>query len=78
MHLDWKTRAENEADKIGHNTHNRGERGGGSKLTETDVHEIRRLLSSGTLQQQIADHFGVHVMTISDINTRKSWGWLVA
>lgn len=76
MHLFWKTRAENEADKLIHGTHNRGERGGASKLTEADVHEIRRLLADGAVQQRIADQFGVHLMTINDIKTRRSWGWL--
>lgn len=76
LHLDWKTRAENVADTLIHGTHNRGERGGAAKLTEPDVHEIRRLLADGVVQQRIADRFGVHLMTISDIKTRKSWGWL--
>lgn len=76
MHLVWKTSAENEADKLTHGTHNRGERCGASRLTEPDVHEIRRLLAYGETQQAIADRFGVHLMTVNDINTGRSWAWL--
>jgi hypothetical protein len=39
----WKTRAENEADKVLHGTSNRGERNGMAKLTDAQTAEIIRL-----------------------------------
>lgn len=75
MHLSWKTPAENQADKIGHGTSNRGERCAASKLTADDVRRIRSLEGKMT-QQQIADEYGVHCVTIGDIFRRATWAWL--
>lgn len=47
-----------------------------SKLKEKDVHIIRRLVSHGVRLKKIATLFNVHPATISDINTKKTWGWL--
>lgn len=74
-HLDWKTRAENQADRILHGTSNRGERHGMSKLTETDVIEIRSLRGH-IPQREIAERFGIHQSTVSGILHRKAWAWL--
>lgn len=46
------------------------------RLTETDVHEIRRLLSEGHKQKHIAAHYSVARSTISCIKKGRSWGWL--
>lgn len=74
-HLSWKTRTENQADKIVHGTTNRGERCGTSKLTEPQVLEIRRL--AGWLSHRgIAMQFGVTRQTISKIISGDRWGWL--
>lgn len=74
-HLAWKTKTENEADKLAHGTHNRGERCGTAKLTESQVHEIRRLRGVMPLTE-IADRFGVSRPTISEIQNRRKWAWL--
>ena len=74
-HLYWASSTTNHADKVEHGTTNRGERQWMSKLTETDVHEIRRLLGSMT-QKAIADLYGVDQSTISNIKRVKDWGWL--
>lgn len=74
-HLDWKTPAGNQADRIVHGTHNRGERQGGSKLTESQVRQIRKLEGS-MLQREIAERFGVSKGTIQNILARTTWGWL--
>ena len=74
-HLRWATRVENEADKLIHGTHLRGERQNGAKLTEADVLKIRSL--RGKLpQSQIAQEFGVMQQLISRIQTGQRWAWL--
>lgn len=76
-HLSWKTRVGNQADRLLHGTHNRGERQGSHKLTEADVHRIRHL--EGRLSQtNIADRFGIAPSTVNNIHSGKRWGWLPA
>jgi hypothetical protein len=48
-----------------------------AKLTEDDVHEIRRLLRAGLPQTEIAKRFGVSQPSIGNINTGKTWRHLV-
>lgn len=74
-HLSWKTRAENFADKLIHDTHNRGERNGASKLTEDQVREIKSLKGSLT-KQQIADLVGTTIGNVAHIHNGDSWAWL--
>lgn len=74
-HLRWATRPENEADKLKHGTHNRGERHGRVKLTESDVREIRALRGS-MKQKAIAEKFEVSQSAVSFIQSRKLWSWL--
>lgn len=71
-HLRWATKSENEADKVGHGTHNRGARHGMAKLTELEVREIR-LLRGRMTQKDISDKFGVSQATINHIQVGKSW-----
>jgi hypothetical protein len=53
---------------------NMGEKHPNHKLTEQKVIQIKILLLEGNLtQQEIADMFGVSQLTISDINTGKTW-----
>lgn len=40
--IHWKTRAENEADKVLHGTSNRGERNGMAKISDKEAEEIRK------------------------------------
>ena len=75
LHLAWKTRKENEADKIAHGSHQYGERNKMAKLSEPDIQEIRRL--KGTLTQaQIGARFGVHQVHVSRILRSTRWGQL--
>ena len=46
------------------------------KLTRDDVFEIRRRLSAGDAQPEIAADFGVTPATISSINTRKTFNYI--
>lgn len=71
-HLSWKTRSENEADKLAHGTHNRGERHNMAKLTEADVRQIRALKGTAS-QREIAARFGIKQSTVSDVQSRKVW-----
>jgi hypothetical protein len=75
-HLRWATRSENQEDRIMHGTSNRGERNGVSSLTEEDVRNIRLRLDKKHNQYDIAKDFSVDQSTISNIKTRKIWGWL--
>jgi hypothetical protein len=51
----------------------RGEQVHASKLSESQVVEIRALLADGLTQQVIADRYGVAQATISWIKLRKTW-----
>jgi hypothetical protein len=75
-HVRWATRAENLSDRHAHGTATIGERHGHSKLTETDVHEIRASLERGDRIRTIARQFRVTDASIRDIKTGKNWGWL--
>lgn len=72
-HLVWKTRSENQADRLIHGTHSRGERSGCSKLTEAEVTEIR---ASTTPTAKLATKYRVSQQQILDIKARKSWAWM--
>jgi hypothetical protein len=74
--LAWKTKIENQLDRIEHGTSNRGSQHGLHKLTEANVTEMRRLRREGWLQHQLADRYGVNQTTISDALTGRRWGWL--
>jgi hypothetical protein len=74
-HTAWKTRTENEDDRVKHGTDNRGTRQGRHKLKEHDVLAIRSLAGKMT-QSKIAEQFGVSISSIRSIQRRKNWGWL--
>lgn len=74
-HLVWKTVAENHADKVGHGTHNRGEKCPVSKLTEEDVVGIRSLRGIEKLDE-IASRYGITKSTVKAIHYRRSWAWM--
>jgi hypothetical protein len=74
-HLEWKTPAENTADRLVHGTHSRGERSYWAKLTEADVREI--LAMKGIIpQRKLAVRFGVTHQTIYKILRRQIWAWV--
>lgn len=75
-HLSWKTRKENEADKLIHGTQIRGENTWNNKLTESQVIKIRGLLASGKTCAEVAIAYSMHPGTISQIKRRKLWSWL--
>lgn len=72
--LAWGTMKENSRDKIVHGTNNNGSRHGQSKLTESQVAEIRRRYASGKVHQRsIAQEFGVSRELISQIVRGQIW-----
>ena len=74
-HLRWATVSENQKDRVLHGTSNRGERSSTAVLTEQDVLFIREAVKTRT-QADLARSYGVHQTTVSDIITRRRWGWL--
>lgn len=74
-HLRWATLEENKADMVDHDTHHRGERHHGAKLTENHVRSIRAMKGKATLGT-IAEKFGVSRALVCLIHNRKAWGWL--
>jgi hypothetical protein len=71
-HLRWATPIENNADKLLHDTHNKGERHGNSRLTPDQVLAIRKLAGSAS-QTEIAAQFGVSQTTIGLVIRRERW-----
>lgn len=77
--LRWALRKENHADIQIHGTSVKGERNGHAKITEADVHTIRReyraiKMSRGARSVVELDRrFGLHRATIVDIATGRSW-----
>lgn len=74
-HLDWKTPAQNQADRIDHGTSNSGERNGHAKLTEAEVREIIAL-KGVELQRELAARFGVSRQVVSLIHKGLRWAWI--
>lgn len=71
--LCYGTRADNMADAKAHGTAPIGSRHGMSRLTESDVVEIRRRLGAGDTQQAISVAFGVSHGTIGDVAQLRTW-----
>lgn len=76
--LRYGTHAENVADKLRHETQPRGEGHGRNRLSESDVHEVRRLLAAGETVKSVAARYGVSYGAINGIRRGKNWGWLKA
>lgn len=75
--LSWKTPRENAGDKVRHNTTPaRGTDCNLSRLTESQVVEIRRRRAAGETTLALAAAFGTTSSTISKIANRQTWGHL--
>ena len=74
-HVEWKTPSKNEADKIVHGTHSRGERQGASKITNPQAIEILAL--KGKMRaSEIATKVGLSPSHVSRILRGQRWAWL--
>lgn len=74
--LRWDTRQGNMADQLRHGTRNRGTRQGHVKLNEEKVRYIRREVREGRSQHAVSKEMEIHVMTVNNIMSGKTWGWL--
>lgn len=72
--LRWATPVENQADRVKHGTHLRGERAAAAKLTAADVLKIR---SDSRPYGLICAEFGVVKSTVSEIKNGKKWRHLL-
>jgi predicted XRE-type DNA-binding protein len=75
-HLILGTSAENSNDMKQALRQAKGSMNGRSKLSETQVVEIKQLLRKGISQSKIAERFGVSQNAISHIKTGKNWRYL--
>lgn len=78
-HLFLGSQMDNMSDRSGkgrYGSQARGTDNGAAKLTDVDVAEIRRLVSSGAKQKDVAAQFGVTQPLISMIALRKNWDHL--
>lgn len=73
VHLYLGTHADNMLDRSRRHRQARGETNGRAKISESNVVEIKTLLSEGWLQKKIAHKFGVDIRTISAINCNATW-----
>lgn len=69
-HLTWKTRSENEADKVRHDTIAHGARNPNARLTEDKVREI---LLDDRKAEEIAVDYGVTRVSVSRIKRGGAW-----
>jgi predicted XRE-type DNA-binding protein len=74
--LRYGTSKENGSDMVRNGNSTRGKKNSQCKLKESQVLEIRELLRQKIPQTKIASLFGIHQMTVSDINTGRIWRWL--
>jgi len=74
-HLQWKSRADNHADKILHGTTRRGEAHYLAVLREEQINPIRTAAVHRKLTD-IAKEYGVSYGVIRAVVGRKSWAWV--
>jgi hypothetical protein len=73
--LAWGTRQQNAQDMIDHGKSMRGDRSPAAKLTPADVLFIR---SSSDQPRELSARFGIHRVTVRQIQRRLRWRWLEA
>ena len=74
--LCWGTPQQNAQDSIRHGTAaclRNGERAVASKLTLSDIYEIKWLYLCGYLQRELSVQFGVTQRHISDVVRNRTW-----
>lgn len=72
-HIAWKTPKENNADKLIHGTHLRGERSPRAKLNSEIVASIRELAKTHT-HREVAKIVGFSLGTVGRVVRREAWG----
>lgn len=71
--LRWDTQKANCADAARHGTQHRGERTGGSKLLDVQVHAVRALAAAGWNNTDISRVFGTTTNCIWKIVNEETW-----
>lgn len=71
--LQYGTQKENQEDMLRHGTSRTGERNGRSKLSESDIQEIKNAYDSGESQSSIAGRYAVGQAAISKVVRGVSW-----
>lgn len=74
-HLRWATPTENQRERVDHGTSNRGTRQWAARLTEDDIHAIRRAADTETMTS-IAKRHKISPSHVSKIVSRDAWAWL--
>jgi hypothetical protein len=78
-HVSFKTRSENEHDKVRDGTHDRGERHIHAKLTNDQVVELRKLYATGRYtQMDLGRRYGMAQRSISQIVRRVTYSYVEA
>ena len=72
-HMFIGSNADNTADKVAKGRQTKGSKIGRSKLTESQVSDIKSRLARGEKQAAIAAIYGVVQCSVADINTRRTW-----
>lgn len=76
-HLSWKSPLANKADELVHGTRNFGTRNGHSKLTKSQVLEMRKRFDEGHVSiSRLAQEYGVHPGTAREVVRRMTWKWV--
>ena len=73
LHLGDHVRNMEQMVKNGRDCHHRGSQNGNSKLTEEKVREIKAALALGGKRKELAEMFGVAVITIDRIKYGTQW-----
>lgn len=71
--LAWGTSKQNAYDRELHGTTTRGVKNGRAKLDESEVIEIRNLISQGLTNSQIASLYSIHHDHVYSIKNRRRW-----
>jgi|ETNvirnome_2_300_1030623.scaffolds.fasta_scaffold02835_3 hypothetical protein len=74
--LRWDTPKANSQDMVKHGHSTRGVKNNTTKLSESEVLEIRARADAGERHRDIAECFGVGRTTVTSIACRRNWGWL--
>jgi hypothetical protein len=74
--LEWVTPQENLDHMVSLGRSLRGAKNHNTRLTATDVQDIRRLYAEGMSYEQLAERFGVNRRTTRDVVTYRSWKYL--
>jgi hypothetical protein len=71
--LRWGDNLSNARDRIRHGNQTRGEAHHTSKLNSQIILDIRSRYHQGERQAALAEEFGIHQVTVSEIVLRKIW-----